>query len=144
MTEFIRDAEDDLLFDHSRRVFLFGALQGDAGALNVLAHLRSSALALDLPSFSQLLVRRATLLREWLMFLETYPVLVIPVSAELPFENDLDMQGDEAFASVWRAQMPQLGLPYLGLPCSPCLPDFSAERPSVCKSCRGAIARISA
>jgi hypothetical protein len=27
-TEFIRAAEDDLLFDHSRRVFLFGALQG--------------------------------------------------------------------------------------------------------------------
>lgn len=28
-TEYIRDAEDDLLFDHSRRVFLFGALRGD-------------------------------------------------------------------------------------------------------------------
>jgi hypothetical protein len=28
ITEFVRDAEDDLLFDHSRRVFLFGALQG--------------------------------------------------------------------------------------------------------------------
>lgn len=27
-TEFIRAAEDDLLFDHSRRVFFFGALQG--------------------------------------------------------------------------------------------------------------------
>lgn len=27
-TDFIRDTEDDLLFDHSRRVFLFGALQG--------------------------------------------------------------------------------------------------------------------
>jgi HD domain len=28
ITEFIRDSEDDLLFNHSRRVFLFGALQG--------------------------------------------------------------------------------------------------------------------
>jgi HD domain len=28
ITLFIRDAEDDLLFNHSRRVFLFGALQG--------------------------------------------------------------------------------------------------------------------
>jgi HD domain-containing protein len=28
VTVLIRDAEDDLLFDHSRRVFLFGALQG--------------------------------------------------------------------------------------------------------------------
>ena len=27
-TAFIREAENDLLFDHSRRVFLFGALQG--------------------------------------------------------------------------------------------------------------------
>ncbi len=27
-TDFIRDAENDLLFDHSRRVFFFGALQG--------------------------------------------------------------------------------------------------------------------
>ena len=27
-TDVIRDAEDDLLFNHSRRVFLFGALQG--------------------------------------------------------------------------------------------------------------------
>jgi HD superfamily phosphodiesterase len=28
ITELIRDAEDDLLFDHSRRVFMFGVLQG--------------------------------------------------------------------------------------------------------------------
>jgi HD superfamily phosphodiesterase len=28
ITDFIRAAEDDLLFDHSRRVFLFGVLQG--------------------------------------------------------------------------------------------------------------------
>jgi HD superfamily phosphodiesterase len=28
ITEYIRDAEDELLFNHSRRVFLFGALQG--------------------------------------------------------------------------------------------------------------------
>jgi hypothetical protein len=28
VTEFIRDVEDDVLFNHSRRVFFFGALQG--------------------------------------------------------------------------------------------------------------------
>jgi HD superfamily phosphodiesterase len=28
VTEYIRDTEDELLFNHSRRVFLFGALQG--------------------------------------------------------------------------------------------------------------------
>ncbi len=30
VTEYIRDTEDDLLYHHSRRVFLFGALQGRA------------------------------------------------------------------------------------------------------------------
>ena len=90
--------------------------EGDAGALNVLAHQRATAMALDQAAFARLLIRRATLLRQWLMFFETYAVLVIPVSAELPFENHLDMQGDAAFARVWQAQMPQLGLPYLGLP----------------------------
>jgi HD superfamily phosphodiesterase len=33
VTEYIRDVEDDLLFDHSRRVFLFGALQGQRRGL---------------------------------------------------------------------------------------------------------------
>jgi hypothetical protein len=32
-TAFIREVEDDLLFDHSRRVFLFGALQGQRRGL---------------------------------------------------------------------------------------------------------------
>ena len=33
VTDFIRDAEDDLLFHHSRRVFFFGALQGNRRGL---------------------------------------------------------------------------------------------------------------
>jgi hypothetical protein len=33
VTALIREAEDDLLFDHSRRVFLFGALQGQRRGL---------------------------------------------------------------------------------------------------------------
>ena len=34
VTEYIRDIEDDLLFNHSRRVFLFGALQGHRRGLD--------------------------------------------------------------------------------------------------------------
>ena len=49
-------------------------------------------------------------------FFERYAVVVMPVSAELPFANHLDMQSEAAFARVWRAQMPQVGLPFLGLP----------------------------
>ena len=34
ITDYIRGAEDDLLFNHSRRVYLFGALQGRRRGLN--------------------------------------------------------------------------------------------------------------
>jgi hypothetical protein len=34
VTEYIRDVENDLLFDHSRRVFLFGVLQGERRGLD--------------------------------------------------------------------------------------------------------------
>jgi amidase len=38
------------------------------------------------------------------------------VCAELPFPNDLDLQGFEACRRVWRAQMPMIALPVTGLP----------------------------
>lgn len=44
------------------------------------------------------------------------PLVLLPVSAELPFPDRLDLAGDEALARVWEAQMTQLALPPLGLP----------------------------
>jgi amidase len=90
--------------------------EGDPGALNVLRNHRATALSLDLAGFSKLLTRRATLLREWQQFFERYAVMVMPASAELPFANHLDRRDEASFGRVWRAQMPQIGLPYLGLP----------------------------
>jgi amidase len=87
--------------------------EGDPAAINVLRNHRDTAKSFDLASLSKLLTRRATLLRDWQAFFETYAVVVMPVSAELPFENHLDTRD---FARVWRAQMPQIGLPFLGLP----------------------------
>ncbi|MEW6640249.1 MAG: amidase family protein [Pseudomonadota bacterium] len=90
--------------------------EGDPAAIHVLRNHRDNARKLDFASFSKLLSRRATLLREWLLLLERYPVVVMPVSAELPFANHLDTRDDATFARVWRAQMTQIGLPLLGLP----------------------------
>src|SRR6266436_1812922 len=67
-------------------------------------------------SFSKALTRRATLTREWLQFLEAYSVLLMPVSAELPFPDGLDLRDDASFARVWRAQLPQIAIPFMGLP----------------------------
>lgn len=90
--------------------------EGDPGALVALRGQRGKAAGADLNSFSAVLTRRATLTRKWELFLAEYPVLLLPVSAELPFPDQLDLQGDAAYARVWRAQLTQIGVPFMGLP----------------------------
>ena len=73
----------------------------------------------DAPDANELLdtiQRRATLVREWMLFFENYPVLLCPVSAELPFSNNLDVESDAAFRRCFEAQIIQIGLPFMGLP----------------------------
>jgi amidase len=43
-------------------------------------------------------------------------VLLMPVSGELPFPDQLDRKDDASFARVWRAQLPQIAIPFMGLP----------------------------
>ena len=90
--------------------------EGDPGALAVLRDQESVARALDLAAFSKLLTRRATLVRAWEMFFETYAVIVMPPCGELPFEWQLDLKGDASLHRVLRAQMPQIALPFIGMP----------------------------
>ena len=90
--------------------------EGDPGALACLRGNRAKVVPFDAAAFSKALTRRATLAREWLQFLETYSVLVMPVSGELPFPDGLDLRDDASFARVWRAQLPQIAIPFLGLP----------------------------
>jgi amidase len=71
---------------------------------------------LDAATFSRTLIRRATLAREWQLFFQKYPVLLLPVSGELPFADQLDLRDAESWQRVWRAQMPQIGIPFMGLP----------------------------
>jgi amidase len=90
--------------------------EGDPGALACLRGNRAKVFPLDAATFSGALTRRATLAREWLLFFETYAVLLMPVSAELPFPDGFDMRDEASFARVWRAQVPQIAIPFLGLP----------------------------
>ncbi|WP_074818307.1 MULTISPECIES: amidase family protein [Bradyrhizobium] len=87
--------------------------EGDPGALACLRSNRSKVFPFDL---SQTLTRRLTLTREWLAFFEKYPVLLMPVSGELPFPDHLDRKDEASFARVWHAQIPQIGIPLMGLP----------------------------
>ena len=90
--------------------------EGDPGALACLKGKRAEVLPFDQADYSKALTRRATLLREWLLFLEKYAVLVMPVSGELPFPDQLDRKDDASFKRVWRAQLTQVAIPFMGLP----------------------------
>jgi len=87
--------------------------EGDPGALACLRGNRAKVHPFDL---SKTLTRRATLTREWLEFFERYAVLLMPVSGELPFPDHLDRKDDASFARVWHAQLPQIAIPFMGLP----------------------------
>ncbi|HUN97345.1 MAG TPA: amidase family protein [Bradyrhizobium sp.] len=90
--------------------------EGDPGALACLRGNRSKVFPFDATTLSKVLTRRATLTREWLVFLEKYPVLLMPVSGELPFPDHLDRKDEASFARVWQAQVPQIAIPFMGLP----------------------------
>jgi amidase len=90
--------------------------EGDPGALACLRGNRAKVFPFDAAAFSKTLTRRATLIREWSSFLENYSVLVMPVSGELPFPDQLDTKDDASFARVWQAQLPQIAIPFMGLP----------------------------
>jgi amidase len=90
--------------------------EGDPGALACLRGNRAKVFPFDAAAFSKALTRRATLTREWLLFFERYSVLLMPVSGELPFPDGLDRRDDASFARVWRAQLTQIAIPFMGLP----------------------------
>ena len=90
--------------------------EGDPGALTCLRGQKPKLVGFEDGGLSRALVRRATFVRDWQVFLQNYAVVLMPVSGELPFPDQLDMQGDDAFARVWAAQMPQIGIPFMGLP----------------------------
>ena len=90
--------------------------EGDPGALACLRGNRSKVFPFDATTLSKVLTRRATLTREWLEFLQEYPVLLMPVSGELPFPDQLDRKDEASFARVWQAQVPQIAIPFMGLP----------------------------
>lgn len=90
--------------------------EGDTGALAFLEYLKPVGKNFSLEGLSQALARRMVLMRQWQVFLEEYPVLLLPVSADLPFEAEQDLRGESEFSRIWEAQLPQVGLPLIGVP----------------------------
>lgn len=93
------------------------AEENDIGAITALAGQADIAKTLSLEKFSDILKIRATVTRQWQLFLEEYAVLLIPVSAELPFDTHLDLKDSDSYKRVWESQATMVGLPFMGMPC---------------------------
>jgi len=89
---------------------------GDPGARAVVAAVKSWGKTYPADAVARAVVQRATVTRQWQLFLNEYAVLLIPVSAELPFPDQLDLQGNAAYQRVWDSQFPLRATPALGLP----------------------------
>lgn len=84
---------------------------------------------IDLDGMMRALQSRATLVRQWELFLQRYPLLICPVSGELPFEQQIDVSSESAFAAVYEAQLTQRGLPTMGLPALSLATGYVGDRP---------------
>ena len=90
--------------------------EGDPGALACLRGIQPRLEGFENGGLSRALVRRSSFVRDWQIFLQDYAVVLMPVSGELPFADNLDLKDAESFERVWRAQLPQIGIPFMGLP----------------------------
>jgi amidase len=89
---------------------------GDEALRRARASTMAYASDLDFEGYVKAFGRRASILREWMLFFERYPLLLMPVSWQRPFPVDFDQQGDAAVARMLNAHHPMLAVSTLGLP----------------------------
>ncbi len=90
--------------------------EDDPDANFVYARLHEASPTPSLASLMEAMQRRVALAREWQAFSHNYPLLLCPVSAELPFDDQLDVASEADFARVAEAQLTQVALPFIGMP----------------------------
>ena len=90
--------------------------EDDKDANFVFAQLETMASNYEPASVMELFQQRATVTRQWQLFMQQYPLLLCPPSAELPFPDQLDVESEDAFKRVYDAQLTQIGLPLTGIP----------------------------
>ncbi|KUN88117.1 amidase [Streptomyces griseoruber] len=85
-----------------------------AGMYSVSADMWGAAPGLD--AYIRGWARRGTLIRKLQEMLADNTIILTPVSAEVPFEHDADLSGQERFDRIAAAQWPMTCVPVLGFP----------------------------
>ncbi len=90
--------------------------QAEQDAQFVFDVMRRDTGPLDLERVMTALQTRAELVRDWELFFQDHPLLICPVSGELPFAQQRDVTSEADFMAVYEAQLTQRGLPVMGMP----------------------------
>lgn len=108
----------DTLAHGEARYFMAAAIEklGDERIRRAFGGMTRHTPVLDAEGHMRAQARRTTLIRNWMSFMQRYPLVLTPVSAELPFPYGLDVESLEGIDRVMRAQGTQFMVPLLGLP----------------------------
>jgi amidase len=89
---------------------------GDDALRKALSHYMDINPVWDRDQYLEAMTRRFNIARDWAVFFERYPVLLMPNSWERQFPIDDDQHSAERTAQILLAQAPMLGTATLGLP----------------------------
>ncbi len=89
---------------------------GDDALRKALGHYMAINPVWDRDQCLEAMTRRFNIARDWAVFFERYPVLLMPNSWERQFRIDDDQQSPERTAQILLAQAPMLSTATLGLP----------------------------
>ena len=70
----------------------------------------------SLEKFMDSLQQRARISREWNKFFDQYPIILCPITGDIPFPDLKDLESEESFDLVFDSMLPQIAPPYMGLP----------------------------
>ena len=90
--------------------------EAEADSIFVYEQMKNRIGPMGVEDLLHALQSRAGIIREWQRFMEKYPVLICPLSGELPFLQQEDVQSDASFDRIMEAQLTQRALPVIGLP----------------------------
>lgn len=102
--------------DMKRAAEAFMRQHGDVALRTALDHYMTVTPAWDRDACLEALTRRFSIARDWAVFLERYPVLLLPNSWERPFAIDDDQRSPRRVQEILLAQSPLLATAVLGLP----------------------------
>ncbi|HLZ74476.1 amidase family protein [Phenylobacterium sp.] len=90
---------------------------GSPDFLQVIEGFIRLATVLDGPGYMAAIAQRSRVIREWVMFLETYPLILAPVSVKPPWPVNADLGGDAAVREIfWNDFRFTSAISVLGLP----------------------------